>query len=302
MGKQSRARTQTRAARLAEVRAAQAHEERRRRLVIAIGAICAVLVIAGGLVALKAAGVGDMSSTGSAATAASPQVVSAVSNVPASVLDSIGVGDATTFPKFIQAPALTANGKPRVLYVGAEYCPYCAAQRWAVAVALSRFGTWSGLGQTHSSSRDVFPNTPTLSFHGARYTSPYLSFTGYETTTNKAQGNSYQPLDTVSPADQAIFDKYNRAPYTEGSGGIPFLNIGGSYVLSGASFSPQILAGMTQEQVAAALSDPTSPVAKAVNGTANAFTAAICNVTKGSPAGVCNAAGVRAAAQRLTGG
>jgi hypothetical protein len=59
---------------------------------------------------------------------------------------------------------------------------------------------------------------------------------------------------------------------------------------------------MTQQQVAAALSDPASPVAKAVDGAANALTAAICNVTKGSPAGVCDAAGVRAAAQRLAGG
>jgi len=190
MGKQSRARTATRT-RLAEVRAAQAQHERRRRLGIAIGAICAVLVIAGGLVALRAAGVGDKSSGGSAATPASPQVVSAVSNVPASVLDSIGAGDATTFPRSIQAPALTEDGKPRVLYVGAEYCPYCAAQRWAVAVALSRFGAWSDLGQTHSSSNDVFPNTPTLSFHGAGYTSRYLSFTGYETATNKLEGNHY---------------------------------------------------------------------------------------------------------------
>ena len=301
MGKQSRARTATRT-RLAEVRAAQAQQERRRRLVIAIGAICAVLVIAGGLVVLRAAGVGGQSSSGSPATAASPQVVSAVSNVPPSVLDSIGAGDAKTLPRPIQAPALTADGKPRVLYVGAEYCPYCAAQRWAMAVALSRFGSWSGLGQTHSSSSDVFPNTPTLSFHGANYTSRYLSFTGYETTTNKLEGNHYQALDTPSPADQKILETYDQPPYTDGSGGIPFLDIGGSYVLSGASFSPQVLSGMTQEQVAAALSDPASPVAKAVDGAANALTAAICNVTKGSPAGVCDAAGVRAAAQGLAGG
>jgi hypothetical protein len=301
MGKQSRARTATRT-RLAEVRAAQAQQERRRRLVIAIGAICGVLVIAGGLVALKVAGVGDQSSSGSPATAASTQVVSAVSNVPPSVLDSIGAGDAKTLPRSIQAPALTADSKPRVLYVGAEYCPYCAAQRWAVAVALSRFGSWSGLGQTHSSSSDVFPNTPTLSFHGAHYTSRYISFTGYETTTNKLEGNQYQPLDRVSPADQKIFDTYDQPPYVDGSGGIPFVDIGGSYVLSGASFSPQILSGMTQEQVASALSDPGSPVAKAVDGAANALTAAICNVTKGSPAGVCDTAGVRAAAQRLAGG
>ena len=131
MGKQSRARTATRT-RLAEVRAAQAQQERRRRLVIAIGAICAVLVIAGGLVALRAAGVGGQSSSGSPATAASPQVVSGVSNVPPSVLDSIGAGDAKTLPRSIQAPALTADGKPRVLYVGAEYCPYSLpnAGRW----------------------------------------------------------------------------------------------------------------------------------------------------------------------------
>ena len=38
-------------------------------------------------------------------------------------------------------PALTSGGKPEILYVGAEYCPYCAAERWAMVVALSRFGT-----------------------------------------------------------------------------------------------------------------------------------------------------------------
>jgi hypothetical protein len=43
---------------------------------------------------------------------------------------------------------------------------------------------------------------------------------------------------------------------------------------------------MIQDQVAAALSDPASPVPKAADGAANAVTAAICNVTKGTPAGV----------------
>ena len=40
---------------------------------------------------------------------------------------------------------LTADGKPLVLYVGAEYCPYCAAERCAMVQALSRFGTFSNL-------------------------------------------------------------------------------------------------------------------------------------------------------------
>jgi hypothetical protein len=88
---------------------------------------------------------------------------------------------------------LTANGKPLVVYVGAEYCPYCAAERWAAVIALSRFGTFSGLGQTHSSSTDVYPNTATLSFHGASYTSQYLQFQGVETQSNQPQGTGYAP-------------------------------------------------------------------------------------------------------------
>jgi hypothetical protein len=64
---------------------------------------------------------------------------------------------------------LTA-GKPLVVYIGAEYCPFCAAQRWPLVVALSRFGTFSGLSVTRSASEDVFPDTATLSFHSASYT------------------------------------------------------------------------------------------------------------------------------------
>ena len=55
--------------------------------------------------------------------------------------------------------------------MGAEYCPYCAAERWAMAVALSRFGTFSDLRLIHSSSADIYPNTPTLSFYRSSYAS-----------------------------------------------------------------------------------------------------------------------------------
>jgi hypothetical protein len=75
---------------LAEVHEAQARQERNRRLLIAIGAICAVLLIAGGLVVLRAAGVGENGSSGGPATPASPQVVRGVTSVPASVLDMGG--------------------------------------------------------------------------------------------------------------------------------------------------------------------------------------------------------------------
>ena len=296
MSKQTRARDAR--TRLAEVQAEQARAERKRRLAIAGTAIAVIIAIIATFVGLRLAGVGGPKSSGSASTTASDAVTKAISSVPASTLDSVGAGTAQGGPAKINAPALTADGKPLVLYLGAEYCPFCAAERWGLAVALSRFGTWTNLGQTTSSSADVYPNTATLSFHGAKYDSKYVAFRGYETTTNELVGNSYKPLDTVSPEDQKVIESYNKAPYT--SGGIPFVNIGGVYVSSGSFFSPEILAGMSHEEIANAISDPKSAVGKAVGGTANVFTAAICEVTGHQPANVCTSPGVVAAAKNLT--
>ena len=68
---------------------------------------------------------------------------------------------------------LTLNGKtPAMLYYGAEYCPFCAAERWAMTAALSRFGTWSGLKITASSHTDSTPATNTFSYHGASLSQP----------------------------------------------------------------------------------------------------------------------------------
>ncbi|MDQ1641578.1 MAG: hypothetical protein QOJ90_929 [Actinomycetota bacterium] len=297
--------------RVAAMRAEEARAARRRRVLLAGGAVGAVVVLLVGLVIAKAAGLGSGGDNGttqattgsSAAASASAAVIRAVTGVPSSVLDTVGAGDAQVVPRKIDAPALTAGGKPKVLYIGAEYCPFCAAQRWPVVVALSRFGTWTGLGQTTSATRDVYPDTATLSFHGATYRSDYLAFTGVETTGRDQVNGQYAPLDALSAADQKIFYTYNRPPYTAGSsGGIPFLDVGGRYVLSGASLSPKLLAGKSHEQIAAALADPTSPIAKAVDGSANVLTAALCELTGGKPAPVCTAAGVAAAAKVLASG
>jgi hypothetical protein len=187
-----------------------------------------------------------------------------------------------------------------VVYVGAEYCPYCAAERWAMAVALSRFGTFTGLGETASSPSDVYPNTATLTFHGASYASTYLSFTAREIQSNQVVNGAYAPLDTLSAVDQALFTKYNAPPYTDSAGSIPFIDIGGRYLISGSSYSPQVLQGKTQTQIAAALADPNSAIAKAVDGTANLITAAICQITNGQPGAVCQSPGVVTATAALT--
>lgn len=209
----------------------------------------------------------------------------AVQQVPASVLDAVGTGSGVTPPLALAAntPSVTQNGKPQVLYVGAEYCPFCAAERWPLIVALSRFGTFANLGATSSSATDTFPNTQTFSFHGSTYTSDSVAFDGVETETNTGQA-----LDQPTAAQQGLFQQYDAAPYTNQPGAIPFLMIGNRYVSIGAEYDPGILQGMTRDQIVAALSDPSSPVAKSVDGAANTITAAICQTTGGKPANVCS--------------
>jgi thiol-disulfide isomerase/thioredoxin len=283
-------------ARLAAERVRQ--ERRRRRMFLVAIPVAVVLVAVGALIVVRLAGGASAGSTSSSGPA-SDAVITGVTSVPAAVLDQVGTGSVTSLPQPANAPPLTDGGKPKVLYVGAEYCPYCAAERWAVVVALSRFGTFSGLGQTASAAKDVYPSTPTLTFHGASFTSKTIAFTGVETQSNQIAGGDYAPLDTLSAADQQTFSTYNQPPYVSTSGSIPFLDIGGKYLISGASYSPQLLAGKTHEQVATALADPSSDIAKAADGTANVITAAICKSTNNSPAAVCSSAGVQAAAKQL---
>lgn len=259
-----------------------------------------VVVVAVLVVLTLVTGAGGPKS-GQAASAAASGVVAQVASVPASVLNEVGVGTASAKPTTITAPALTTGGKPEVLYIGAEYCPYCAAERWAVVVALSRFGAFSGLGETASSPSDVFPNTSTLTFHGASYASNYLTFTGKEIQSNQVVNGKYAPLDTLSSAQQALFDKYDAPPYASSAGSIPFIDIGGRYLISGASYDAQVLQGKTQAQIAAALSDPNSAIAKAVDGTANLITAAVCQLTNGQPGAVCQSSGVTTATAALGG-
>jgi hypothetical protein len=180
-----------------------------------------------------------------------------------------------------------------VVYVGAEYCPYCAAERWAVVQALSRFGTFTDLGETRSSSTDVYPSTATLSFHGATYTSKYLSFSGYETETNKET-----PLDTPPSDVEQLVTTYDAAPYVASSsaGAIPFVDLGGKALISGAAYDPGLLKGKDQSQVVAAIDDPSSSISKAVVGAANRITASLCSLTGEQPAAVCSASGVTKAA------
>ena len=99
-------------------------------------------------------------------------------------------------------------------------------------------------------------------------------------------------LDAPPGAAQlALVTKYDAAPYvsSQAAGSIPFIDFGNKYIISGASYDGSVLAGKSWAQISAALKDPTSPITKAIGGTANYITAAICKMTGNQPASACTA-------------
>ena len=294
MGKASRTKVEsTRREKIAAQRAAERRAEKRRRIFLASGSIVVVLaiVLVFVIVKLNSKSPGSSGSNGPTGAALST-VVDKVTSVPASTLDTVGAGGFTGKIQTIAGSptALTANGKPEMLYIGAEYCPYCAAMRWGMIVALSRFGTFSGLSTVHSSSSDVDPNTATWTFYKSTYTSQYLTFTPVELTTNVPDSSSpsgYVTLQTPTAAQQALLTKYDASPYTTQAGAIPFIDFGNKYVNVGTPYDPGVLAGLSWSTIASDLSNPSSTVAKAINGTANYITATICKMTGNQPASAC---------------
>jgi hypothetical protein len=282
MSKAERRREQTARARIAAQQAAQRQAERRRRM-IAIGGIAAAVVIVVVIIVVSALNKGSKPQAGGT-NGTLPASVQTNLAVPASVLGQVGIGSSSTQAlKPVTGPALTSSGKPEMLYIGAEWCPYCAAERWAMAVALRRFGTFGPLRGIHSSSTDVFPNTATLTFFHSTYTSKYLVFAPVEN-----QDVNRNLLQAPTAAQQALWTKYQPP-----GNGYPFIDIGNRFVAS-TTYSPQVLQGLTWSQIAADLHNPSSPVAQGATGSANLFTAAICNITNNQPASVCNAAPIAA--------
>lgn len=209
------------------------------------------------------------------------QVISIITSLPSSEFDTVGQGTANNLVKPISGSTLTgASGRPEVVYIGAEYCPYCAAQRWPLIIALSRFGTFSGLQTTTSSSTDVHPNTITFTFRSATYTSQYIDFHSVETL-----DRDQNKLQTPSSTDQQLIARYG--------GSIPFLDFGNHYASTGAYYLPDIISGMSWLALADTLKQPDSAQARAIIGSANLMTAAICKINSDQPASVCSSATIQ---------
>lgn len=271
--------------------------------------IILVLLIVAVLLVVKVTR-GTTTVTPPAVAPAPGSVVRAATTVPLAAFDTVGA-PAPDGPQpvvlFGQHP-LVIDGRPGLVYVGSEFCPYCAAVRWSLVVALSRFGTFGHLGATSSSALEAFPQVQTFSFDGATYRSRWVALSAleqYGQALNARTPAGFHLLHSLTPLDQSLLLRYGNTGNTgdtgESGAGLPFIDIGNRVLIEGAGigFSPGTLEGVPLGQIATDLSDPTSPVAQAVLGGANEISAAICATDGARPGPVCRSPGVRAGAARL---
>jgi hypothetical protein len=259
----------------AAARAEQQRADQRRRAMVILSAVVTVVVV---LAVIAVVALNHKSASKPTNAAAPASVVQDVSSVSDDTLNSVGAGSVVTLPAPVTGQsALTSNGKPELLYIGAEFCPYCAVERWSLAIALSKFGTLSGVGQTRSGVNDG--DYASLDFKNAKYDSKYLTFTPVE---NEDRNNKL--LQPVSSAQNALW-----AQLSGGHQGYPFMDFGNKLALAGnAPLDPSVLGTLNQQQIAAQLNDPTSKIAQTVGGGANDDIAAICTMTNNQPSSVCN--------------
>jgi hypothetical protein len=262
-------------------------------------ALAVVLVVV--VVVVVVAVTGSTNAKSRTASGATKTLIHEVTHIKSSVYDAVGTGataGVTALTQKTGKPALTYTTKPGLLYVGGEFCPFCAAERWGIIASLSRFGKFTGLQLISSAAKDTDPTTPTFSFNKATYTSTYLVAQLVEYYGQDNATGVHGILNKLTPAQQKTVNLFTTKATTASSTGgvsIPFIDVGNKYVQQGASYQPSLLAGLTQKTIAAGLSTASSPITKAIVGTSNYFSAAICNVDGTKPADVCSSSGVQAA-------
>ena len=282
-----------------QARPSQRRNERRRAWwsgpMPVIVSVVGVLLVVGIFIAIAH---GQSGGTGPAPGIPTALVVNAVEHPNSAIFDQVGAGTSIAnlfkaLPNKSGTGLPPQNGKPVLFYAGGEYCPFCAADRWSLIMALSRFGSFSGLETNASSTIDAYPGTATFTFAKATYTSPYLVFDAKEI----AGATPTTPLQSLTPAESAVFGTYDVPPYDSLASGIPFIDFGGLYMTSGGSYDVGVLhvdrgdsnsQALTYAQIVSGISNASSPIAQGIVGTANEYTAAICKMTNNSDKAVCS--------------
>jgi hypothetical protein len=233
-------------------------------------------------------------------TPAPAAIGKALANISPAALDQVGAGKLSPPSQFqISKVGSPSAGKVRVISLNAAWCPHCAANSWPLAIALDRFGSLGGLrvvdtGTYYEKALDAKPaysHTRGLSFISATYSSSLVEFEPIVIADRKGRA-----LRKPTSAQQKVLAKFDP------KGGFPAVAIGGVFGLVGSGYDPGVLAHASPGLVVHDARDPSTPIARAVDGEANVITAAICVADGQQPAQVCSSAGVtKAAAARLPG-
>lgn len=173
----------------------------------------------------------------------------------------------------------SVGGKPVVVYIGAEWCPFCAATRWPLVLALLRFGNFTGLEYMVSAppTQEPIYNLPTFTFRNTTYSSPYIVFQAYEVE-NRDRVQIRQPPPNYS----AVWSLFGS--------GYPFIDFANRYALPGSPVGSEwfkLIENYNWSQVVALIQSNTS-VGVQMRAAANAITAAICSLDGNRPSNVCS--------------
>ncbi len=197
--------------------------------------------------------------------------------------------------------AFIVNGKPSVIYLGSITCIFCGENRWAMALALSRFGKFDHLFKGYSSFGDG--DLPTLYWRpmtysnasgaidiGNFYNSSLINFITLEDTNPITQGFQLQSLGQIQAELQQInntaySDAFNHILQINTFSGTPY-TIWGKYVVGGAdavdfgnttpSSTPFPLTNMTHAQVLSQLASPSDQFAWTEYAGADVYIATMC--------------------------
>jgi len=215
------------------------------------------------------------------------------------------------------APLEVVNGKPSVIYLGAISCVYCGENRWAMALALSQFGSFQHLFKGYSALGDA--DVPTIYWAPAHY-----NLTSYNSTQSVVLGNFYTskyinfvsmdgqsqitggfvPPDlttirqdataTMNPAyeDAAStiikLNNYAGTPYTIwGKFSVPGADASNFGDASSNSTTTLPMASLTHDQVLGLLANPHTPFGWNEYAAADFYISLIC-ASMSSPAPVCS--------------
>ncbi len=151
------------------------------------------------------------------------------------------IGNGWTFLPTVQP--LIVNGRAYMTFIGAEFCEYCAVERFAVFSALSNFGNWTYYGKTvttntlpvYNTTNATEPQNDALFFKAAegdwtinflnphlQYSSSFVDFSSVEVL-----NNAYNPLQQMNALQSSYTNKYDPA------GAVPFIVIGGNFYIVG---------------------------------------------------------------------